>query len=174
MPKSKPYTSCHLKAIVSEFGDDIFSIDSKILFCKVCETKVAAERKFTVQQHVGYEKHIRAMQLTSKKKSTQLLLQETASMKDNKLSDFHKNFCEALVSANIQFSTLNNAKLKSFLELHFGRPIPDKSTLWKNYLSQCYDDTISKHEKIFISIDETTDVEHCYMANIVIGTLEID
>ena len=100
-------------------------------------------------------------------------------MKDNKSSDFHKNFCEALVSANIPFSALNNAKLKSFLELHFGRPIPDESTLRKNYLSKCYDDTVSKirgqvHGKqIFVSIDETTDVEHCYVAN-VIGTLEIN
>ena len=59
-------------------------MDGIILFCKMCKTKVAAERKFTVQQHVGHEKHIRAMQLTSKKKSTQLLLQETASMRDNK------------------------------------------------------------------------------------------
>ena len=109
-----------------------------MLFYKMCETKVAAKRKFTVQQHVGHEKHIQAMQLASKKKSTELLLQETASMKDNKLSNFHKIFCEALVSANILFSAPNNAKLKSFLELHFGRPIPDKSTLRKNYLSQCH------------------------------------
>ena len=62
----------------------------------MCEIKVAAERKLTVQQHVSREKHIQAMQLASKKKSTQLLLQETASMKDNKLSDIHKNFCEPL------------------------------------------------------------------------------
>jgi hypothetical protein len=67
MSKSKPYTLCHLKAIVSECGDDIFSMDSKILFCKICEIKVAAKRIFTVQQHVGREKHIRAMQLASKK-----------------------------------------------------------------------------------------------------------
>jgi hypothetical protein len=69
--------------------------------------------------------------------------------------------------------------LKSFLELHFGCPIPDESTLRKNYLSQCYDDTISKireqeHGKIFVSIDKTTDVEHRYVANVVIGILEID
>ena len=55
-----------------------------MLFCKMCGTKVAAERKFTVQQHVGREKHIRAMELASKKKSKQLLLQKTVSMKDNK------------------------------------------------------------------------------------------
>ena len=119
------------------------------------------------------------MQFASKKKSTQLLLQETASM-DNKSSDFHINFCEVLVSVNIPYSKLNNAKLKSFLELHFGRPIPDESTLRKNYLPKCYDDTISNirgkvHGKnIFVSIDKTTDVEHRYVANVVIGTLEID
>ena len=101
----------------------------------MCEIKVAAERKFTVVQHVGREKHIRAVQLASKKKSTQLLLQEAIFTKGNKSSDFQKNFCEALVSANIPFWTLNNTKLKSFLELHFGRPIPDESTMRKNYLS---------------------------------------
>lgn len=90
MPKSKPSTSCHLKAIVSEYGDDIFSTDGKILFCKMCEIKVAAERKFTVVQHVGREKHIRAVQLASKKKSTQLLLQEAIFTKGNKSSDFQK------------------------------------------------------------------------------------
>ena len=108
-------------------------MDGKTLFCKMCETKVAAERKFTVWQHVGHEKHIGALQLTSKKKSTFLLLQETASIKDNRSSDFHKNFFGALVSANIQFSTLNNAKLKSFLELHFGHPIPDESSILQLY-----------------------------------------
>ena len=91
------------------------------------------KRSFTVQQYVGREKHMRKMQLAGKKKSTQLLLQETASTKDNKSSDFHRNVCDALVSANIQFSTLNNAKLKSFLELHFGRPIPDESSLLHLY-----------------------------------------
>ena len=108
------------------------------------QNKSRGRKKIHCSATCGREKHIRAMQLASKKKSTQLLLQETASMKDNKSSDFHKNFCEALVSANIPFSALNNTKLKSFLELYFGRPFPEYSTLQKNYLSQYYDDTISK------------------------------
>lgn len=180
MPKSKPSTSCHLKAIVSEYGDDIFSTDGKILFCKMCEIKVAAERKFTVVQHVGREKHIRAVQLASKKNLHNSYCKKQYSRRVINRQIFKKNFCEALVSANIPFWTLNNTKLKSFLELHFGRPIPDESTMRKNYLSQCYDDTISKirgrvhGKKIFVSIDETNDVEHRYVANVVIGTLEID
>ena len=54
----------------------------------MCEAKVKI--KCTVQQHVGREKHIRAMQLASKKKYTQLLLQETESMENKKLSEFTK------------------------------------------------------------------------------------
>ena len=101
------------------------------------DTKVTAKRIFTVQQDVGHEKHIQAMQLASKKKSTQLLLQETASMKDNKSSDFHKNFCETIVSANIPFSTLNNDNLKSFLELHFGHLTADESSMVQLYQRMC-------------------------------------
>ena len=54
-------TAIHLKSIVSEFGDEIFSTDGKILFYKMCETKVAAERKFTVQQYVGREKQCNSL-----------------------------------------------------------------------------------------------------------------
>ena len=100
---------------------------------RCAKQKKRPKKKFTVQQHVGRQKHLRAMQLASKKKSTQRLLQETASMKDNKSSDFYKNLCEALVSANTPFSTLDNVKLKSFLELNFGRPIPDESSMLQLY-----------------------------------------
>jgi hypothetical protein len=30
MPKAKPSKSCHLKQIVAEFGDDVFSTDGDI------------------------------------------------------------------------------------------------------------------------------------------------
>jgi hypothetical protein len=53
MPKAK-----HLKQIVVEFGEDIFPTDADILYCKMCDTKVAAEERFTVQQHIGRDKHI--------------------------------------------------------------------------------------------------------------------
>jgi hypothetical protein len=39
IPKAKPSKSCHLKQIVAEFGDYIFSTGGHILYCKVCDTK---------------------------------------------------------------------------------------------------------------------------------------
>jgi hypothetical protein len=83
MPKAKPYKSCHLKEIVGEFGNDIFSIDGGILYCKMCDTKVPAEKRLTVQ-HIGRDKHIRAVQISNKKKSLQMLLQQCSSEGGNK------------------------------------------------------------------------------------------
>jgi hypothetical protein len=68
MPKAKSSKSCNLKQIVVEFGD-IFSTDGDILYCKMCDTKVAVEKRFIVQQHIGRNKHVRAMQISNKKKS---------------------------------------------------------------------------------------------------------
>lgn len=53
--------------------------------------------------------------------------------------------------------------------------MPNESTIRINYVSQCYENTTIKirqytqNENIWICIDETTDV-----ANVIIGTLEID
>jgi hypothetical protein len=83
MPKAKPSKSCLLMQTVVEFGDDVFSTD--ILYCQMCDTKVAAEKLFTAQQHIGRDKHIQqAMQILNKKKSLQRLLQQCSSEGGNK------------------------------------------------------------------------------------------
>ena len=133
-----------------------------------------------VQQPIGRDKHIRAVQISNKKKPVQMLLQQCSSGGGNKSSDFFKVLCDSLASANIPFWALNNGKLKHFLEVNCGRSIPDESTLRKNYLSQCYNNILEMiknkvhGKKIFVSIDETCDTEARYVANVIIGTLEID
>ncbi|KAE9524587.1 hypothetical protein AGLY_014637, partial [Aphis glycines] len=58
--------------------------------------------------------------------------------------------------------------------------IPDEFTLRKNYVPEIYNKTIQKirdcinNNRIWINIDETTDVEGRYIANVIIGTLEIN
>ena len=68
MPKSKPLFSSTLRKYVNEFGADIFSTDGTILYCKVCEVRVSAEKKFTIQQHVATNKHIVGVQKKTIKK----------------------------------------------------------------------------------------------------------
>lgn len=68
MPKAKVTDVCRLRSYVKEFGVAIFSTDRRVLFCKICEIKVAAEKKFTVPQHVSREKHLRALEIKKNKK----------------------------------------------------------------------------------------------------------
>jgi hypothetical protein len=67
MPKVKTSNSCHLKQTVVEFGDDKFSTDDDNLYSKMCDTKVAAENRFTVQHHIRRYKHLQAVQVRTKR-----------------------------------------------------------------------------------------------------------
>lgn len=58
--------------------------------------------------------------------------------------------------------------------------IPNESTFRKYYVNDCYNQIMDKiritvrDKKIWMSIDETTDSNGRYVANVIIGTLEID
>ena len=82
-----------------------------------------------------------------------------------------------LVNANISLNKLNNLHFRGFLERHTNHNIPDESTLRKNYLPQSYEQTVVKirervsGNKLWVSIDETTDASGRYVANVIIGIL---
>ena len=61
MPKVKCSSSAKLRGFIKEFGDKYFSTDGEILFCKMCEVKVTADKRFTVQQHCNTVKHERCV-----------------------------------------------------------------------------------------------------------------
>lgn len=48
------------------------------------------------------------------------------------------------------------------------------------YVKECYEETIhnirvfASEKNIWVSIDDTTEVASCYVANVIIGILEID
>ncbi|PSN54200.1 hypothetical protein C0J52_03536 [Blattella germanica] len=64
MPKQKLSTSSRLRQYVTEFGEEVFSSDGSVLFCKVYEIKVAAD---TVQQHIGRKKHLKGLKNLKKR-----------------------------------------------------------------------------------------------------------
>ena len=92
MPKVKPSKATSLRNIVSEFGEEDFSTEGSILFCKVCEVEVAAERRFTVQQHIGRKKQKRAVENADKKKTSQLLIAQSVGVQRVHLPIFLKNY----------------------------------------------------------------------------------
>ena len=106
-------------------------------FVKCVKLKVLAVKQFTVQQHIGHDKHIIANQST-KKKIPQVVIGESVPATKSISCAFFMNVCNVLASAIIPLQKLKNCKFKDFLEWHTGCSTPDESTLRK---------------KIFVSIN---------------------
>lgn len=174
MPKSKPTQSNHLKKLVNDYGSASFSTDGYILYCKICDTKVASQKRFNVDQHISSGKHKRGMERDENLKQSLIKINAVS----DGLSIFWMDLCNALVSANIPLGKLKNNEFRSFLEKYTHKDIPDESTLRKNYVKECYTRTISSirdaidGKKLWVSIDETTDVDGRYIGNVIVGTLE--
>ncbi|KAE9523668.1 hypothetical protein AGLY_015886 [Aphis glycines] len=174
MPKVKTSVTVRGKNYVTEFGEHIFAFDGSVLFCKICEVKVKCEKRFSVTQHLSTEKHIRASNRQNKNATQQLITTQTRK------SDFFKDLCEAFLKLNIPLEKLGNPHLRLFLEKYINKDIPSVSTLRKTYVNDCYEDTMNDirnqilNKKIWVSIDETTDTEGRYVANVIIGTLLTD
>jgi len=169
--------SARLRNFVKEFGEDIFSCDNAVLFCKVCGVKVTAEKKYNIQRHIARGKHIQQLNIRNQQeKPKSQLLVTGMPMK----SSFNEELCIVFLSANIPLTKLNIPIFRDFLHKHTKQIIPDESTLRKNYIDQCYTNTIIKirdyvkNKNVWVSIDETTDVEGRYVANVIIGTLEVN
>jgi hypothetical protein len=83
------------------------------------------------------------------------------------------------VSADILFK-INNLEVRNFLLKYAQTDPPDESTCSKNYLPQCYEETLNKirvlcgKENIWVSTDETTDASGKKVANVVTGVLKND
>jgi hypothetical protein len=81
------------------------------------------------------------------------------------------------VAANRPLSKLQNPVLKRFLQKYTNRPVPDESTLRKNYVPNCYNIVMKSIENrvsnnyLWVSADETTDILGRCVTNIIIRTL---
>jgi hypothetical protein len=85
-----------------------------------------------------------------------------------------------LISADIPLNKVSNKQFINFMEKYTNRSIPTESTLRKNCLSSCYEDAVRRvrniigDNKIWVSIDESTDVDSRCGANAIVGTLFAD
>lgn len=93
----------------------------------------------------------------------------------NKKSAFFKDLCKALMTANIPKNKISNIEFRKFFEKYTLHAVPSESTLWKTYINDCYDECMSEirqyitGNKIWVSIDETTDVEGRYIDNVLLS-----
>lgn len=62
MPKVKTSNPSRVKSYIFEYGENIFSSDGNILFCKICDVIVKYKKRFTILQHIKTGKHVRGFQ----------------------------------------------------------------------------------------------------------------
>ncbi|RLU16051.1 hypothetical protein DMN91_011809 [Ooceraea biroi] len=175
MPKTKTSISNRLSQYVREFPS--FKTDGTVLFCKICNKVVSAEKIFTVKQHLASKKHIELANKNEVTRSTQQLFGESSISKMNN-TQFAKDLCSALISADIPLYKMRNQNFVSFLEKYTQHKVPSETTLRTNSVKDLYKATIEnikscvKNHFLWISIDETTDATGRYVANIIIGILD--
>lgn len=161
MGKEKRSVSVTLRSYVKEFS--VLTTDDKVLYCTVCDDKVTATKRFQVTQHLNTVRHQKCVALKSKKQTLLPGYLNNSRGESSKSIEFNKKLCSALVAADIPLSKINHSAFRNFLEEISKMPIPDESTLRKNYLPRLYEETIKSIRKhvannyIWVSIDESTD-----------------
>jgi len=68
-----------IKKYITEFGEEVFSTDGDILFCKIYSVKVNSVKRFTVTQHLKTSKHERLLNCKQNFKTQQLFTPSTSS-----------------------------------------------------------------------------------------------
>ncbi|KAL4126000.1 hypothetical protein QTP88_010232 [Uroleucon formosanum] len=132
MPKVKTNT-CSPYSRLFQNSEFCFFIDESVLFCKFCEVKVNAQKRFTVLQHLKTKKHIRLVNRINKPKKSQQLLEFNLPTKK---CQFNKDLCEAMLFANIPLYKLENVKFRAFLQEYTGKEIPKEATLQEQRVRQ--------------------------------------
>ena len=179
MPRVSQSKTQKLGNYVREFGENVFSTDNSVLYCKLCLTTVNINKRYFVLQHLKSARHKKAVSESSENiASTSQAVSLSPSLPSR--DQFHQDLCKAFIDADIPLWKLGNQSLKSFLNKYTERNIPDESTLRKYYVDKYYTKTMDKiryelvNKKIWISIDETTDSLGRHFANVVVGSLEND
>lgn len=88
MPRPNPKLYDRLNDFVKEFGETIFSADKSVLYCKICDIKVNAVKRFTVIQHLKTAKHIQGINRQELKSNK---TQQLVSNSFTKKNDFNKD-----------------------------------------------------------------------------------
>jgi len=177
MPKVARTKRSKVSIYLEEFPNETFRSDGQVLCCQSCDKSVSIDQRGQVIQHINTSKH-------RGNKVRKLIFQQnfisTSSTSTNSKSVFNDDLCRALIRSDIPLFKLKNVAFKKFMEKYTGHKITDESTLRKNYVSGVYEETISKIQNIigdgpiWVGVDETTDADGRYIANVIVGKLSTE
>uniref|UniRef100_A0A2S2PMY2 DUF659 domain-containing protein n=1 Tax=Schizaphis graminum TaxID=13262 RepID=A0A2S2PMY2_SCHGA len=168
-----PKISSSLKSLfaqwISSYNNQqkIFMTDGATIFCQVCDRNIPCTKKSQLTQHIHTAVHKNGLKRKLNTSSKQLFLSE-ATPNENNLNNFNKDLCLALVAANIPWYKMQVPQFHTFLEKYTD----------KHYFEPCYHNTLTKiknetgENNIWIAVDETTDLNGRYIANLLVRILK--
>lgn len=148
---------------IQDYPELMYNFTEHTIYCTQCKTDIGC-KKSTLKRHVESSVH------------------KGTSMKNNK-EDFNIDLVNFLILCNIPWSKLNNAAFRQFFEKYLcckcaDRPtLPSETKLRKVYLGKSYKMKITSiyekisNEKLWISLDETTDFLGRYVVNFLVMPL---
>lgn len=176
MPKAKE-TQREFNFRMATTFKDVFSVDNSVLFCRICEVNVTAKTLSGVKQHLKTSIHKTKSQRQSAAPQQLISKFSNDAKSGPKLNPIHMDVCELFLETNIPSKKLRYPKMKHFLE-KYTKTSPTETTIRKNYVPVVYDGCLdklrakAKGKYIWVSLDETTDIEQRLVANFVFGILD--
>ncbi|KAL4092191.1 hypothetical protein QTP88_026733 [Uroleucon formosanum] len=171
MPKTKSNLGSSITRWIEPYNRDktVFTTSGLVIYCQVCDRQVRCNKKFQITQHVTTEFHLKCLKKSSNNSEQMLMGDEIKP----KTSSFNEDLCLSLIAANISWFKLQNLVFHDFLQNYTKKHIPNESTLRKSFLHPCYVSTIEKigDSYIYLVVDETTDINGSYIANLLVGVL---
>lgn len=174
MPKQKETNSEFVSRMVIQYKG-ILRTDQSVLYCQYCNCSISGHKTFNVRQHFETQKHKLCAERRKKNKETQLLLKESV---DNKYNAFSMDLCKMFLAANIPLHKVKHPAVIEFLHKYTNNTVPSATNLRQKYVPALYEQTLTKlravvgNNNIWISIDETTDVEQRLIVNLIFGILD--
>lgn len=163
-------------AILANYGSEYFVSDGRNIVCKLCATNIRGGYQKYVEQHIATKKHKKHVALCKQREREELTPSSSNSSTDRH-NAFYLDLCNMMVSANIPFWKLENQYFRQFLEKYTGRILASETTLRKEYLKLCYENVLQdirktlSDNKVWVSVDETTDCVGRSVAHVIVGTL---
>jgi hypothetical protein len=179
MPRKTKSHLTKIKQFARDFGE-VFSAENdnvlktEFLFCKACQTRVVCDQRGQVRQHIDTQIHQKSLKSYDKNQ------QKIEVLFEKNQFTFNRDLCQFLVALNIPFHRLLDQNFKTFVEKYTKYTVPSPQTIWRNDLKEIYNSCIEtirnklQNQFIWVSIDETMDAFGRKVANVVVGSLNID
>lgn len=177
MPKIKENLSQILARTVKDFPG-VFRCDSSVLYCLYCNCEVKVNQIGQVKQHLKTTKHKNSVERKDGAKQLLLTTFQTEAEKKN-VNQFTVDLLKFFIGANFPLSAIRKECVISFLKKYTNQPIPSETSL-RNYLQLIFHQQINqlkslaKDKLLWISVDETTDVEQRFVVNFTFGILGVE